>query len=226
MAADSQIIRFRIEQWQTWPAADESSTAPALAHVPSRLRRRLDPLGKIAAHLAGACLHDETATPLVFASRHGALQRTVTLLEQLAQREPLSPTAFSLSVHNSTPGILSMARRDRSAVTAISASDHSLSAALIEAYGQLFAGAPRVCVVYADLPICAPYRDPLNVPSSAQGIGLLLTNAHSADSAVRLTSNRRDGTGPETPSVLHDFLQGKARQVELGNWSLTREAAA
>lgn len=226
MAADSQTIRFKIEQWQTWPAADAADCEPVLANVPPRLRRRLDPLGRIAAYLADACLRDGTATPLVFASRHGALQRTVTLLEQLARGEPISPTAFSLSVHNSTAGVLSMVRQDRSAVTAISASDHSLSAALLEAYGQLHADAPRVCVVYADLPICSPYRDPLDWPREAQGVGLLLARAATTDPAVALTRQPGARDRADKPALLDDFLRGVRTSADLGAWSLSREAAA
>ena len=49
------------------------------------------------------CVGNCPSASFVFASRHGELQRTVALLQNLANDEALSPNLFSLSVLNSGP---------------------------------------------------------------------------------------------------------------------------
>jgi len=44
---------------------------------------------------------------MVFASRHGEADRTLAILQDLAAGAEVSPTLFSMSVHNSVPGLWS-----------------------------------------------------------------------------------------------------------------------
>lgn len=64
-------------------------------------RRRIERLGRMAIQTACWCQEaEESGVPLVFASRHGDVARSMELLEALAADEPPSPTTFGLSVHN------------------------------------------------------------------------------------------------------------------------------
>ena len=65
----------------------------------------------MAVQAAWWCSQAETAgVPLVFASRHGDVQRSFELLEQMARDEPMSPTHFGLSTHNAVIAQYSIAR--------------------------------------------------------------------------------------------------------------------
>src|SRR5690348_4788326 len=139
---------FGIARWQAWapgvtePAAwrawlpaghcPEPQALPDVSFLPSLLRRRLDRCGRMAMSTAWPCSEGLESVQSVFASRHGALERTVELLHALSHDEPLSPTTFSLSVHNSTAGLFSIARTDRGAATAMAAGDDSLGLSLLE----------------------------------------------------------------------------------------------
>ncbi|EQD52842.1 hypothetical protein B1B_10544 [mine drainage metagenome] len=93
--------------WRAWINGECSVSVgqqPDVGFLPSLIRRRLDRVGRMALYVAWQCAGDRMGLPFVFASRHGSLTRTVQLLDSLSQREPLSPAAFSLSVHNSTVG--------------------------------------------------------------------------------------------------------------------------
>lgn len=143
--------------WQDWdgtcPSQADASSAPALDAIPAMLRRRASVAGKMALEVACQCIAIQgviPGTPVVFASRHGECVRSVELLEQLAQRSPLSPTAFSLSVHNASAGLLSIARGDRSNNLALAAGASSVEHAVIEACGLLADGAPQVILVAFD----------------------------------------------------------------------------
>ena len=165
------------------------------------LRRRLDRHGRMALATAWPCAEGLSSVPLVFASRHGDLDRTLELLSALAEGETLSPTAFSLSVHNSTAGLFSIARSDRAAATAVAAGADTLSMGLMEAANLIADGKDAVLFCYADdmpPPAYQPYLkdDAARHPFS---ISLLLTPAGDAGLECRLA--RHDGASEEAPET-------------------------
>lgn len=151
------------QEWLEWSAGQRQPVAgekPSLQDVPPMLRRRLSPLGKIALAAAWPVLSEESFLPSLFCSRHGELERTVSMLRSLAAGEALSPTHFSLSVHNAIGGVYSIARRDFSSISALAAGDEGLSQALLET--RLIAAeqaAPEaLCVIY-DAPLPTVYSE-------------------------------------------------------------------
>jgi|SRR5450830_34973 len=141
--------------WLEW-AHDRKNTfaasEPALKQMPPMLRRRASPSGKMALQAAYQCLPEQADVPIIFASRHGECARSVELLLELAKHAPLSPTSFSLSVHNANAGLLSIARGDRGNNIAIAAGPSTAEHALIEACGLLADGASQVLLVMSDSP--------------------------------------------------------------------------
>lgn len=95
--------------------------------------------------------------PLVFASHHGETTRNFGLLQTLAADEPLSPTAFGLSVHNAIAAQWSIIRRETTESVALSAEDDGLEHAFIEASTLFDAGHADVLVVVAEEQPPAPY---------------------------------------------------------------------
>jgi Beta-ketoacyl synthase, N-terminal domain len=140
-----------LARWAAWSAAEDG--VPDLAFVDLMLRRRLSALSKMAMKVAHECAGDLAQVKVLFASRHGELNRTTAILDDIVGDQPVSPTAFSLAVLNAMPGVLSIARHDRSASAALSAGEQTLGYALLEAYAQYRdePGVP-VLVVYAHEP--------------------------------------------------------------------------
>ena len=138
---------------------------------------------------------------LVFASQHGELGYTVALLRALAAGEPLSPTLFSLSVHNAAAGLLSTARADRAASTAVAAGEETLGYALLEAHCQLLAEPHTpVLVVYGDAPLPDEYRR-FGAPADAsipngRALALLVSREASRQTAVS-TEASAEAASPE-----------------------------
>jgi hypothetical protein len=111
-----------VARWSVWPPQGESArTAPDVAFVEPVQRRRLGPLARMMLHVGHECVRDVPQARLVFASRHGELGYAVQMLRSLAAGEPLSPTLFSLAVHNAASGLFSILRADRSESTALAA---------------------------------------------------------------------------------------------------------
>ncbi|MFM0619138.1 beta-ketoacyl synthase chain length factor [Paraburkholderia nemoris] len=144
-----------VARWSSWPAA--ASAAPDIGFIEPIVRRRLSTLSKVALKVAHDCVAQDEVR-VVFASRHGELRRTTDILRTISAGEPVSPTAFSLSVLNAMTGVFGIARGDRSAASAISAGAETLGYALLEAYAQYATqpGAP-VLLVYADEPADQAY---------------------------------------------------------------------
>lgn len=172
-------------EWQLWAEdrlVNPQDSAPDVRAIPPMLRRRLSPLGKMALSVVVPLLNDEQSIPSVFCSRHGELERTVSLLNELAAEAPLSPTQFSLSVHNAIGGILSIVRKDMSPITAIAASDNGLNNALLEAHAILTVGEHKevLCVVY-DEPVPGVYDLNDGVPSRAYAAAFIVAGNPEAE---------------------------------------------
>jgi len=145
---------------------------PGVEALDPMVRRRLSRLSRLALQAAYDCAGSENPLRMVFASRHGELARTTGILADIGAAEPVSPTAFSLSVLNAVTGVFGIARRDRSAATAIAAGHETLGYALLEAYSQYETSpASPVLLVYAHEPADGVYGD---VDDDAQSVGLAI----------------------------------------------------
>jgi hypothetical protein len=177
------------QDWLAWASrapvrpAQQVSQIPAVSEMPAMMRRRIDRLGRLACQVAYWCQPDAASSPLVFASRYGDAQRSLTLLGDLVTRQPLSPTGFALSVHNAISALFSIARGDVNHAVVVTAGRATAQAALVEASALLADGAPEVLVVFYEAPLPDAY-------------------AHFQDEsaceyawAMRLASARRAGEG-------------------------------
>ncbi len=159
------------------------------------VRRRLSTLSRIALKVAHDCAAERPNVRIVFASRHGELRRTTDILRNISAGEPVSPTAFSLSVLNAMTGVFGISRGDRTAASALSAGAETLGYALLEAHAQ-YATNPStpVLLVYADEPADPGYG---TIEEEVQGgaVAILLDEA----AAGRLSCSRTavaDGNAP------------------------------
>lgn len=170
------------EQWQAWAKDAEPAGAPTpldLSAFPAMLRRRLGATGKIALHTILKLPFPNDIygdIPAVFCSQYGEVGRSSGLLAALAGGEPLSPTEFSLSVHNAVAGVYSIGRKQTQNITAISAADEGLPMAILEALGILLTGTHKhvLCVIY-DAPLPAPYPAEMNHCRTPFALALILS---------------------------------------------------
>ncbi len=146
-------VGVKIKRWAAWAPGVENKLAwrewargnllfvgegvPPLEYVPAMQRRRMSLLSKIVLQAVHDCLGEASyAMQSVFSSRHGEIVRTATLLQSLAEEEPLSPAAFSMSVHSTSAGLYSILAKEVSPSTTVSAGRDSFPLAMIEAYSR------------------------------------------------------------------------------------------
>lgn len=186
------MIKFNIAQWRAWApglitAEDwqqwsqhpsvpvDQDDAPDVSFLPAMQRRRLSRLARMAFSVGWPLAEGREQLPLVFVSRHGETPRTFDILSDLAADQPLSPTQFSLSVHNAVIGLWSILRGETSEMTALAAAGDGLEHGVMEAASLLAEGAPAVLLLIAEENpprAYAPWIDDVPFPYA---LGLLLT---------------------------------------------------
>lgn len=150
------------EEWREW-LSDPNGLSPELDPISLKqfspmIRRRFGKLGKCALGAALEVIDESTHMPCIFASRHGNAELTLELLSGIANSDDMSPTGFSLAVHNAISGLYTIARNDKSPVTSIAAVENIIAYSLIEAIGQLQSYPSVLCVIY-DLPLPELVKD-------------------------------------------------------------------
>lgn len=169
----SAALAFSILDWKAWTPMQND--APDVSLIPPMLRRRLSPIGRAAMSVIMPLATTHGSMPLVYVSRHGDLSRTLALLEGLATGEPLSPTAFSLSVHNATAGLFSIQQGLTGNITALSGGAEELVPALLEALGLCNVQVPRVLCVFCDEPPPAIYQQQVDQPAQPYALALVIS---------------------------------------------------
>ncbi len=208
------------------------STALAQGIKPA-LRRRLDLYGRAAAEMLSRTLQDGDNPHIVFASRHGNLDRTIKLIHQVATDELLSPADFGMSVHNALVGIASINWTITESHTAISAGNDTLISALTETLCQLGDTGGPVILVYIDLVLPEIYQDVeiANIHGVALGLRFepAINGTGVADTLSFSTVSSRDTvvSPRDQARSLANYLQTKSTDELMligksGAWNLTR----
>lgn len=168
-----------VEDWQQWsrhPTPLQSSDeAPDVSFLPAMQRRRLGRLARMAFAVGWPLADGLENLPLVYVSRHGETPRTFEILCDVAASEPLSPTQFSLSVHNAVIGLWSIMRGETSEMTALAAAGDGLEHGVFEAAALLAEGAPAVLVIVTEEQPPQAYCDWIDDVPFPYAVGLLLT---------------------------------------------------
>lgn len=228
-------VSFAIEGWSAWAPGLEDRSAwtdwaqkkhelpsedgePNVKDLPAGVRRRLSRLGKMAIRVALDSGSAESAR-IVFSSRNGNVVQMLKLLQSLAVDEPVSPTGFGMSVHNSLVGMLSIITGNRQAQTAIAADNESLCMGIMEALALLHSDPSEpVLLVHCDeyLPdFYQPFQDK-KVPVCA--LALVIRKAQTADEALSFRFSGRDGLS-ERGDPLNSFLRFLIKREHHWSWS-------
>jgi DNA-binding NarL/FixJ family response regulator len=166
-------LTFTIEAWKAWHSAQDAQ--PDVSVIPAMLRRRLSPMGRAALSVIMPLAAEHGAMPLVFVSRHGEINRTLSLLEDLAKGELVSPATFSLSVHNAIAGLFSIQQGLTANISAIAAGDEDLVPGILESLGMCSAEQPRVLCVFCDEPLPDIYTEFVDQPRISYALALVLS---------------------------------------------------
>jgi hypothetical protein len=166
---------------------------------------------------------------MVFSSAHGESVRTYDILETIAGDEDVSPTAFSLSVHNSIAGQYSIFRRNRQQSVTIAPGADGVMPAFLEAAGLLAEGAEEVLLIFYDEQLPKFYTPYVEDPAFPAALALRLGR-----SGAGMACDIRHVPGHHPGKEMHGqmmellrFLVTDEHQLGLGNgrgqWIWRRE---
>jgi len=147
---------FILRQWRVWPPQENNEAvtqAELLSVIPKMLKRRLSPLARTVFCAASQCIGGNKQIASVFSSTHGELAKSFKMMQMIEAGEDISPTAFSLSVHNAIAGLFSMVYKNKQPTTVVAPGEEGIAAAFIEAMGLLQEGAEEVLMVLYDEPL-------------------------------------------------------------------------
>lgn len=230
------------EQWLQWakaPVCPVGATAVELPHIPAMTRRRLGHLAKMAVAVVDSVLPPSEGLdiPVVWASRYGEADKALALLRLQSLNEPLSPTAFGLSVHNAVGAQHSILRGMRSNAVCVASSHCVPEAGVVEAMALLqdAGAADEVLLVCYDDPLPPDYASFHDEPVAEYAWALRLARMkpgeagftlHAVDMVGRPDERGEAAALPHGLDVLHFLLQGDRKNLvhrhESGQWKWER----
>ncbi|NOJ10626.1 beta-ketoacyl synthase chain length factor [Vibrio splendidus] len=227
-------------EWQTWSKnldwpQDGSTEFKA---IPPMMRRRMSLQSKLAVQTALTLLKDTSIDYLVFASRHGELHRTATLIQSILEGDDASPMAFSQSVHNTAAGLTTIAAKAPIPLTSIAAGQDTFHNALIEAYLYLHQyPLHSVLVIDFDQPLPELYQEYEAQHYADYALGLVITAGNeysisrtatsSSIASSPIASDRSTADLPQGLQTLQHILLGTQRWAIAGKhqtWSWVNNA--
>ncbi len=154
-------------QWVTWaanntslPVSDELAKSQ---RIPMMTARRMSPASRLAVEASLDIMDRHSVDMAIFTSRHGELERTYKIVQSLAKDHETSPTDFSMSVHNTAAGWMTIAGKKIFPVTSLAAGEDSFQQGFLEAFALLNTGIQHVLLVDFDGAVPSVYKQ--NVPS-------------------------------------------------------------
>jgi hypothetical protein len=190
-----------------------------LGFVPNNLKRRLSPLAKTVFCAVSQCDNINGCIPAVFSSTHGELAKSLDMIKLIEAGEDISPTAFSLSVHNAIAGLFSIVFGNTSEVTVLAPGEDGIASAFLEALGLLQEGTPEVLVVFYDEPLPEFYpAEPFQLSTDSSCAVALKVTKGGDGLAIQFKRDGLCGDDGEQPvqlPLLIQFLSGSGTQLQI-----------
>lgn len=200
-------------QWLAWsqqpPSIDPAAPQAKLTELPMMTARRLSSGSKLAVECGLAMLRRHAIDAVLYTSRHGELERNYRILQALATGQAVSPTDFTMSVHNAAVGNLTISAKQPIVSSSLSAGVDTFQQGLCEVTCLLQAGYKRILMVDFDGLLPAFYHPGLSAETSTWPYAVALV----IEAGEHFTCvNERGGDGGEAPlpqslQFLHHYLR-------------------
>jgi len=190
-----------VKHWADHAESPEA-TSPACDALPRRAKRGTSLVTRMAVEVAeqaaNAAGADLAHTSNVFGSALGEVQTAIDQMAMIASDDGLlSPTRFKNSVHNTAPGLLSIAVENRGFTTAIAGGPATVAMSLLEGLSLLETEGGRVVVAVADEPVPEPFVEERRYAPLALGLCLAPEDEGQGSLAFLTGFGRRKG--PDAP---------------------------
>lgn len=217
--------------------AELVDAAGPMRHLPMMAARRLGSGDRLVVDGVLSLLSAHPTDALVLCSRHGELERNDRVMRALAAQAPVSPTDFTMSVHNAAAGTCTIAAGQPLVSSSLSAGADTFQQAFFEVMSLFQAGHQRVLLADFEGIIPPFYRDEVGVTLSMApyAVCLLLEpgtqwlcrqQAWPVQKKEAEMSKQVDGWPPQSVQWLRGMLSEDKRfvvygQSHLWQWSRT-----
>lgn len=216
-------------QWQEWALANRTIDVQAALPKPSKLpgmtARRLASGSKLAVDCGLQILGKHNVDAVVYASRHGELEKNFRILSALAHQQDISPTDFALSVHNAAVGNLTISTKAAIPSSSVTAGLDTFQQSLFEVFTLLKAGHKSVLLVDFDGYLPEFYHDylPASMPKWPFAVALLLQEGsmYQCHFSAQVNTPKHEPKLPQSLDFLACFLRTEKNfiiQGERGLW--------
>lgn len=161
---------------QHWPGGQLLRGELDLGFLPMMQRRRLSPLARAACAVAWQCRQRHGDLPAIYYSGHGESHYYFEMLQDIAAGEPVSPSRFSLCVHNAIAGQFSLHTQNHQPYVTLAGGGEGLFGALLEAAGWLL-DVSKVMLVAYEQPLPELYQRDLATADNTWALALVLARA-------------------------------------------------
>lgn len=171
--------------------------------IPMLQRRRLSPLARAACAVAWRCREKFGNTPMVFFSNHGESLEYFEMLKDLSAGEGISPSRFSMSVHNAIAGLYSIQSTNMLPYVTLAGGSEGLFAVFLEASGLLL-DSPNVLTVCYEQPLPQAYQSYLPTSGTTWALAMVLSPA--GEKAQQFSLTRESCFAPPDPNTIEPSL--------------------
>ncbi|TAN67918.1 MAG: hypothetical protein EPN17_10410 [Methylobacter sp.] len=231
------VVDFVVREWNVWgqgmdchenerewsehQTCIQAKKALIPVRVSKAVQRRLSSLARAVFNAAGACIDSNNTVPIVFSSAHGEVNKSLEMLKNMQKGEEVSPTVFSLSVHNAISGLFSIAYDYHQEITVIAPGQEGIAPAFIEAVGLLQEHHTEVLIVFYDEPLSDFYPSlpfSVNAPAiCALALRISLSGSGLSLRFCRSPEHRDDGEHALQIFSFLKFLVAEDKSLVLGN---------
>jgi hypothetical protein len=234
-------LNFTLQHWCLWQSEEPypgvrwpgGEVLPCnggnadVSFLPMMQSRRLSPLARAASAVAWHCRQKFGDMPSVFFSNHGESQYYFEMLDELAAGEDVSPSRFSLCVHNAIAGLSSFHSTSFLPYVSLAGGTEGMFAAFLEAGGMLME-TPKVLVVWYDQPLPDAYRAKVATSKSTWALAMVLSGADEPGFQLQLTrkpNNNQPVSEDNALSLIQAILENRRHSIcrlerSIWQWSL------
>lgn len=218
-------LNFTLQHWCLWQSAETAANGcwpggevlafngggADVSFMPAIQSRRLSPLAMAACAVAWRCRLAEGDMPSVFYSSHGESRYYFEMLDGMAAGEKMSPSRFSLCVHNAIAGLFNVQSESFLPYVCLAGGSDGLFGAFLEAAGMLME-VSKVLVIWYEQPLPEAYQPYLAGPDTTWALGMVLARAGDAGGQLRLTRSSAGGQASKDSSeanLVESILSGQ-----------------
>lgn len=151
---------------------------PPISNIPMMQARRMSIATKLACELYIQISKEINFDYALFLSAHGEIERSFKVINDILQSNIISPTDFSMSVHNAASGISSIMSQNQCETTSIAGGHEGFITVFHEIIASFIAGKKRVILIAFDGEMPEFYQKYGALDQSAYAVALIIERGH------------------------------------------------